>query len=317
MSDIKLWDRVADGNQDPVPDGFPEGTQSPDSVNDCTREMMAAIRRQWEIKEWFDWGDVISYASINQINVSGAGSLIFRYTVGRRIALSIPAGTLTYATITEANAQGTLIGLSVDGDVPVPSDVNAAALGMAVTGGPVSVTSVNGLQEELVKAVPVGTILMYTSKTVPDRYLLCNGQSVGGSDFLDLFNVIGTLYGGSGLSNFSVPDFRGRSPVGEGTGSGLTQRNLGAYYGVENHTLTHLQAALPSHAHTSQYRYKQSLVPLSATGSYGVGGDALWRSEQIVVENTLTGFEGGPGFNASQSHPNVHPVMGIMMMIKY
>lgn len=53
MANVEKWSTVAATNTDPTPDGAPEGhlrTQ----VNNITREMMAAVRRQLENMAWFD-----------------------------------------------------------------------------------------------------------------------------------------------------------------------------------------------------------------------------------------------------------------------
>ena len=55
--------------------------------------------------------------------------------------------------------------------------------------------------------VPVGTIMPFISAAnAPSGWLLCNGQSVLGSDYRTLSAVIGTTYGGN-LTSFNVPDF--------------------------------------------------------------------------------------------------------------
>jgi hypothetical protein len=47
MSNVSQWDNAAANNNDTPPDGWPEG-QAPSTVNDCAREMQAAISR------WYD-----------------------------------------------------------------------------------------------------------------------------------------------------------------------------------------------------------------------------------------------------------------------
>lgn len=53
---------------------------------------------------------------------------------------------------------------------------------------------------------------------------------------------------GDGSSTFNVPDFRGRIPVGKGSGAGLTARPLGYSFGAE--TVALATTELPSHNHT-------------------------------------------------------------------
>lgn len=47
MSNISQWSTSAASNNSAPPDGFPEG-QAPSTVNDCAREVMAAVARQFQ-----------------------------------------------------------------------------------------------------------------------------------------------------------------------------------------------------------------------------------------------------------------------------
>jgi microcystin-dependent protein len=50
-------------------------------------------------------------------------------------------------------------------------------------------------------------------------------------------------------SNIVLPDARGRTMIGAGTGAGLTARTLGALLGEEAHTLTSAESGMPTHGH--------------------------------------------------------------------
>ena len=65
-----------------------------------------------------------------------------------------------------------------------------------------------------------------------------------------LFAIIGTTYGGNGVTTFALPDLRGRAVVGAGSGVGLTPRNVGETFGTESTTLT--PANLPPPTGVSQ-----------------------------------------------------------------
>ena len=55
--------------------------------------------------------------------------------------------------------------------------------------------------------MPTGTVIPFAGKTIPDDWLLCNGQAVSRTEYPDLFECIGTMYGaGDGNSTFNVPD---------------------------------------------------------------------------------------------------------------
>jgi microcystin-dependent protein len=79
----------------------------------------------------------------------------------------------------------------------------------------------------------VGTVQMFAGATAPTGWLLCDGSAVSQTDYADLFSVIGVTYGNPGGGNFNLPDFRGRTPIGVGTGVGLTARALADSGGVE------------------------------------------------------------------------------------
>lgn len=53
----------------------------------------------------------------------------------------------------------------------------------------------------------IGSVIMFAGSTIPDNWLICNGQEISRSLYSDLFNVIGTMYGaGDGTTTFNVPE---------------------------------------------------------------------------------------------------------------
>jgi microcystin-dependent protein len=95
---------------------------------------------------------------------------------------------------------------------------------------------------------PPGTLRLSAAAAVASGWLLCDGAAYPRAEYAALFSTIGTTWGaGDGSSTFNVPDLRGRAPVGQGTGTGLTARTVGAKGGEEAHTLA--TAELPAHSH--------------------------------------------------------------------
>lgn len=93
-----------------------------------------------------------------------------------------------------------------------------------------------------------GIIQMFAGSTAPIGWLICDGSTVSRKTYGDLFKVIGTTYGaGNSNTTFTLPDMRGRLPIGAGTGTSLTTRTLGANLGAE--TVTLAQTNLPPHTH--------------------------------------------------------------------
>jgi len=94
----------------------------------------------------------------------------------------------------------------------------------------------------------MATIKMFAAPFAPKNWAYCQGQLLSIAQNQALFALLGTTYGGNGTTNFALPDFRGRIPVGTGYGAGLTQYNLGQHTGIENNTL--IMSNLPIHPHT-------------------------------------------------------------------
>lgn len=81
---------------------------------------------------------------------------------------------------------------------------------------------------------PVGTVYLWYSDTIPDNYLLCNGQSVSRVDYDELFKLWGTKYGeGDGSTTFNVPDLRDYVPVGKSS-TDINLNELGKKFGSKS-----------------------------------------------------------------------------------
>lgn len=93
----------------------------------------------------------------------------------------------------------------------------------------------------------LATIMIFGGNFAPRAWMFCAGQLLQISEYDALFSLLGTTYGGDGVSTFGLPDLRGRIPVGTGTGGGLSTINLGQAAGSESVTLT--QAQMPAHSH--------------------------------------------------------------------
>jgi len=96
--------------------------------------------------------------------------------------------------------------------------------------------------------VPAGTLLDFAGPVAPSGYLLCDGSSYSTTTYSGLFNAISYTWGGTG-SSFNVPDLRGRTTIGAGSGTGLTLRALANYNGEETHVLVSGETPLVAHSH--------------------------------------------------------------------
>jgi microcystin-dependent protein len=93
----------------------------------------------------------------------------------------------------------------------------------------------------------IGQIIMFGGNFEIRGFAYCSGQLLPIAQYTALFSILGTTYGGDGVTTFGLPDLRGRAPVGQGQGPGLSYYTLGEMAGTETATLN--AANLPAHTH--------------------------------------------------------------------
>ncbi|ALJ19574.1 phage tail protein [Microbacterium sp. No. 7] len=155
-------------------------------------------------------------------------------------------------------------------------------------------------------AAPPGAVVAFASNTIPNNWLLCNGQSVSRTTYSNLFAAIGTTYGaGNGSTTFGLPDMRGRVIAGRNTGdsdfSTLNHKN-----GAKTHTLSINE--MPQHRHTGMYKFGgQMLTWRDTTGSGTLGGVRGSNDGEEI----FTGLTGG-----TMAHNNLQPYIVLNWIIR-
>jgi microcystin-dependent protein len=157
----------------------------------------------------------------------------------------------------------------------------------------------------------LGQISIFSFQFAPRGYAQCNGQLLPINQNQALFALLGTTYGGNGQTNFALPNLRGRVAIGQGTGPGLSPRNMGETGGEAGHVLT--QSELPEHTHVAHFASDSS--QMSPSGNY-------WAPDPVgnvtVASNTdgtslNTGAIASAG--GSQPHENRQPFLVINFCI--
>lgn len=95
----------------------------------------------------------------------------------------------------------------------------------------------------------LSVIKMFGCNFAPRGWAFCQGQQMSIAQNSALFALLGTTFGGNGQTTFGLPDFRGRVPIGQGSGPGLSGYTPGQMGGAESVTLTTNQ--LPAHTHAA------------------------------------------------------------------
>lgn len=143
----------------------------------------------------------------------------------------------------------------------------------------------------------LGSICMTAATFCPSNTQEAAGQTLAIASNEALFSLLGTQYGGDGRVSFSLPDLRGRTPVGQGQGSGLQRITAGERRGVE---MTRLSVPnLPPHSHSATFtpdgsgaaKLKASTVAgnkkTPQDGDYLAAGDAPATAAAQIYSDSL------------------------------
>lgn len=155
----------------------------------------------------------------------------------------------------------------------------------------------------------IGEIRIFAGNFAPAGWAFCDGSLLSISQNETLYALIGTTYGGDGVTNFRLPDLQGRSPVGAGTRSGGAPHPQGQQGGAEHVTLTVPQ--LPPHTHQATFAANatntspsQAKWAAQATNAYSDGSTAANLAPDALRPS------GG-----SQPHDNMPPYLVLSYII--
>jgi microcystin-dependent protein len=161
----------------------------------------------------------------------------------------------------------------------------------------------------------LGEIRMFAGNFAPVDWALCNGQVLPISQNTALFSILGTNYGGDGQATFALPNLVAASPMNQGQGPGLTERQVGQQGGSATVRLT--SAEMPTHTHRPQ--------AVAVRGNRGTPTGALWAQPGVgrstdkaytsaapdrALALTTLGVDGG-----SAPHNNLPPYLALTFII--
>ena len=93
----------------------------------------------------------------------------------------------------------------------------------------------------------LGEIRIVGFNFAPVGWALCNGQLMSIQQNTALFSLLGTTYGGNGVTTFALPNLQGRVPIHFGQSPGTSNYVQGQMAGAEVITLATSQ--IPPHSH--------------------------------------------------------------------
>jgi len=154
----------------------------------------------------------------------------------------------------------------------------------------------------------VGEIRMFSGNYAPQGWHFCDGSLLSISQYEVLYVLIGTTYGGDGVTNFKLPDLRGRVPL-----HSSNNYPLGQMAGTEKVTL--IQSELPTHTHIA---YANN-VAADATSNSPEG--KLWafneliKNYQSISPNVTMSTAAVSSVGGNQSHDNMMPSSTVSFII--
>ena len=160
----------------------------------------------------------------------------------------------------------------------------------------------------------VGEIRMFAGNYAPVGWSFCFGQLLNIADNQALYALIGNRFGGDGITNFGLPDLRGRVPIHYGAGPGLTHREIGQTLGMETETLDISQ--MPQHKH--------QILANSTPTNYGNSPAAMVLAKSPAeFHNYTTDITTSVSLNSSAladsgnslPHENIMPVQVLTFII--
>ena len=158
----------------------------------------------------------------------------------------------------------------------------------------------------------LGEIKMVSFAFAPRGWGFCNGQILPIAQNQALFSLLGTTYGGDGITTFAVPNLQNRAAIHAGFSPGGSPRDLGEVGGTPSHTLV---AAEIGHAHAIRASVNQASSASPADKVLAAkrrGGKDIFHTAANVTLSPLS-MSGGPG--STQPHENRQPFLGITFVI--
>lgn len=162
-----------------------------------------------------------------------------------------------------------------------------------------------------------GEIRLFAGSFAPKDWAFCNGQIMNIAQNTTLYSIIGNRYGGDGQRTFALPNLGGTAPMGQGTGPGLTHRDVGEPVG--NASVTLLSTEMPAHIHipTAVTNVGNSESPannywgeLSPAGRPPVARPLYDAASNVPMSPQAIGVTGGSG-----PHNNMQPYLVLNYII--
>lgn len=156
----------------------------------------------------------------------------------------------------------------------------------------------------------VGEVRLFGGTFAPVGWAACDGALLAIAQNTVLFTLIGTTYGGDGISTFALPDLRGRVPIHMGASAGTASYVIGQRGGVESVTL--IAAQIPAHSHSVAADSSNATATSPTNAYFGNSSPANIYSSRTGNLKTMSPLQ---ATGASLPHDNMQPFLGLTFII--
>jgi len=164
----------------------------------------------------------------------------------------------------------------------------------------------------------IGEIKIFAGNFAPRSWAKCDGQLLSISQNDALFSLFGTIYGGDGRTTFGLPGLRGRIPIHQGSGPGLTSRPIGQRSGSEAAVLGANDVAPHTHVMQGNPGDGSSFTPASNVPAKSKAGLAAYVDNPDYI-NTTGNVTMDPGAitnsSGGQAHENMAPYQAVCYIV--
>jgi microcystin-dependent protein len=166
-----------------------------------------------------------------------------------------------------------------------------------------------------------GEIRIFAGNYPPENWAFCDGAQLSILQYQALYSVIGTQFGGDGKTTFALPNLQGCVALGQGTGLGLTPRDVGDGGGAAAVTLT--VAETPPHNHplacgaasdqvTPATNSVWAAAPRGRGSPYATPANATTQATNV---NTVLNPAALTSVGTSGPHDNLQPYLAMNFII--
>lgn len=160
----------------------------------------------------------------------------------------------------------------------------------------------------------VAEIRIFPFNFAPTGWAFCDGQLMPLSQNTALFSLLGTTYGGNGVSTFALPNLQGSVPMFYGTAAGGTTHAIGESGGEASVQLR--ESEVPPHSHSLQAStHPANLNNPNAQVSLGRSTPSIYKQPSGAAQPQPLSAQAVGSAGNGQAHNNLMPFLTLNFCI--